>query len=599
MKKIVLFFVAMVVSLATFAQEVTPVVEVTTMDELKANAGTRVLYKGLEPAIVTIDGPWGPESMYFMPDGETNLSLDLYVVPAKFDAYGTLTENAFEIDEVAAISAFSSLSDASTYFTYHATAEEKVLPYEFREEVVVTYVNAMGTAFMVQYEGMDQRGMGTTTYGLQVARPFNPMAEAILPGSGIVMTGVYTPTTTDYDTDTYAPASFELVSYEVKSTGNTIKSKKIGAMDPMELTYYTAMPAYSVLEHANVWALPTSGTIVYDEETEEYYYEFLSMDMETYEDVTARLPLWVANIEGLDFAQYANQPLTVSPIGVFDATTVSFGVLEFKDTNVYFENLQALSDFSNEDPMGAYQTACKLRNPLTVTFVDPLGYIVVEDESGVAYIYADDVAGLASGDVISNVVAHPQYDSYLRLWEVDLTTIVVAEEKAEITPIDVTLAQLNADREATMSGEASQYAFRVVRLTDMTVEATDDDATSYLHQGEDQMEINPKTWKRLGVEEMPEAVESFVGIVDIYGAMYYGLTVAPLNAESVVAKEVGVNVEYAEIGNIYTENGLIVVEGEFQIFTVTGQNVTNMNGNLANGVYVVRTANATAKVVIK
>jgi hypothetical protein len=44
---------------------------------------------------------------------------------------------------------------------------------------------------------------------------------------------------------------------------------------------------------------------------------------------------------------------------------------------------------------------------------------------------------------------------------------------------------------------------------------------------------------------------------------------------------------------------LVVAEGEFPIYTVTGQNVTDMNGNLANGVYVVRTANAVAKVVVR
>jgi hypothetical protein len=42
-----------------------------------------------------------------------------------------------------------------------------------------------------------------------------------------------------------------------------------------------------------------------------------------------------------------------------------------------------------------------------------------------------------------------------------------------------------------------------------------------------------------------------------------------------------------------------MAEGEFQIFTVTGQDVTNMNGRLANGIYVVRTANSVNKVIVK
>ena len=59
------------------------------------------------------------------------------------------------------------------------------------------------------------------------------------------------------------------------------------------------------------------------------------------------------------------------------------------------------------------------------------------------------------------------------------------------------------------------------------------------------------------------------------------------------------SVENTKLADIYTLNRTIVAEGEFQIFTVTGQNVTDMNGNLEKGIYVVRTTNATAKVVIK
>ena len=60
-----------------------------------------------------------------------------------------------------------------------------------------------------------------------------------------------------------------------------------------------------------------------------------------------------------------------------------------------------------------------------------------------------------------------------------------------------------------------------------------------------------------------------------------------------------VAVENVTVANVYTEGGLVVAEGEFQIFTVTGQNVTNMNGRLANGIYVVRTANSVNKVIVK
>lgn len=63
--------------------------------------------------------------------------------------------------------------------------------------------------------------------------------------------------------------------------------------------------------------------------------------------------------------------------------------------------------------------------------------------------------------------------------------------------------------------------------------------------------------------------------------------------------EVTVGVEVVDFVEIFVQNRTIVAEGEFQIFTITGQNVTNMNGNLENGVYVVRSANAVGKVVVK
>lgn len=60
-----------------------------------------------------------------------------------------------------------------------------------------------------------------------------------------------------------------------------------------------------------------------------------------------------------------------------------------------------------------------------------------------------------------------------------------------------------------------------------------------------------------------------------------------------------VAVENVTVANVYTEGGLVVAEGEFEIFTVAGQNVTAQNGKLAQGAYIVKVAGATAKVMVK
>lgn len=59
------------------------------------------------------------------------------------------------------------------------------------------------------------------------------------------------------------------------------------------------------------------------------------------------------------------------------------------------------------------------------------------------------------------------------------------------------------------------------------------------------------------------------------------------------------NVENAMLSTIAVQDGMIMVEGEYQIYTITGQNVTSMNGSLEKGVYVVKSANAVVKVMVK
>ena len=49
---------------------------------------------------------------------------------------------------------------------------------------------------------------------------------------------------------------------------------------------------------------------------------------------------------------------------------------------------------------------------------------------------------------------------------------------------------------------------------------------------------------------------------------------------------------------IYAVDGRIVCEGEFRIYDLLGRDVTRLNGSLS-GVYVVKTANAAQKVIVK
>ncbi len=68
-----------------------------------------------------------------------------------------------------------------------------------------------------------------------------------------------------------------------------------------------------------------------------------------------------------------------------------------------------------------------------------------------------------------------------------------------------------------------------------------------------------------------------------------------------IGENAPVNVENATINfNIWVENNTIAADVEIEgIFTVTGQNVTALNGNLSAGAYIVRTAEGVAKVMVK
>ncbi|MCI7430397.1 MAG: leucine-rich repeat domain-containing protein [Bacteroidales bacterium] len=59
-----------------------------------------------------------------------------------------------------------------------------------------------------------------------------------------------------------------------------------------------------------------------------------------------------------------------------------------------------------------------------------------------------------------------------------------------------------------------------------------------------------------------------------------------------------VGLEQIELAGLYTQAGRIVCNGEFRIYDLLGRDVTRLNGSLC-GVYVVKTAHAAVKVVVK
>ncbi|MBR5238868.1 MAG: chitobiase/beta-hexosaminidase C-terminal domain-containing protein [Paludibacteraceae bacterium] len=585
---------------------------VTTMEELKAHEGERVLYKGLEPNAVTIGEGWMSYTEYFMPDGETAMTCDLYPIPAKMDVYGTLTEEGFAIDEVATIYSFFTMNDLMM-FMEGATDEQKMASYEIKESVLVTLAGPMN--FYVQYEeqgfygGSTWKGLAAQT-GRMTMLSFQPKA-----GDEITLKGVYNAAMYDEETgNMIQPAFFTVETANLVSENNKLN--------------YTSVELASGLEYisdyyASLCRLSKGGKIVLDNDGN-FCYEF---DFETwvltedgYEQLIGKDSLVLMAAGPIYLDEYLNIDLDKLIVGIIDFDTYTqapiFYVTELQDSKLYYNTIAELIAAGAQSE---YTLTSALRNPVLLTYISYnqwAGYtIFVQDETGAIAVKGLGVLDendeytfpyeVAVGDSIVGIEGFTALEASAYMWSgndynVELNLTKVAD--GEITPIDITLADFNADAanvmEAINNGEffLSEYANKVVRVQELSrVDDPDDEKWPWLVQGEDSIKVSTYYWGDIAVAD---SIVSLTGIADYTIINGQTASIQPLNPESVVVPTID-NVEYATITDLYVENGMIVLEGEFQIFTITGQNVTNMNGRLANGIYVVRTANAVAKVVIK
>ena len=600
--------------------------EVTTMVELKANEGKRVLYKGLEPAKVTIGGGWGSYTEYFMPDSVTVLNYLGNVIPAKMDVYGTYNSAyvadewseatpTFVVDSVVAIYAFNNMGDLVDFVENEATDEQKMGSYEIKEPVVVTMASMF--SFYVQYEAQNMMGR-SSWQGLMVQAGRMSMYQSKA-GDAIQIKGSYSPAVYDENDVMQRPAYFALETATVVSENNKLNYASI------DLSSYGLK--YVSEYYASLGRLSKGGKIAEDDYG--YYYVISYVDYvenpETnmYDEVlvTDSLKLMVAG--PVDLSAYVGKDLDKLVAGVIDFDPSEgapvFYVTELQESKLYYNTIAELLAAGAQTD---YTMSSALRNPVLLTYISHnqfAGYtIFVQDSTGAIAIKglgeADEMGeytapfpyDVVAGDSIKGVEGFTTFgDAAAFMWSGDEYVSNLKLEKVSkgvVEPIDITLAEFNADvalvQDAIMMGDfyLSKYANKVVRVKGLTrTDDPEDEKWPWLVQGEDSIKVSTYYWGRIAV---PYAITSLTGIADYTIINGQTASIQPLNAESVVAGS-GVKVEYVTLADLYTENGLIVVDDEFQIFTITGQNVTDMNGNLPSGVYVVRTATAVGKVVVK
>lgn len=121
----------------------------------------------------------------------------------------------------------------------------------------------------------------------------------------------------------------------------------------------------------------------------------------------------------------------------------------------------------------------------------------------------------------------------------------------------------------------------------------------------------PMVWEQVAANAVKISLSANYGFASVTTAGTYsvtipaGLIIFPTNKSNrafTLYYTVDPNltdVDNATLSAIFVQDGRIVAEGEYQIYTITGQNVTGMNGSLAEGVYVVKAGNSTVKVIVK
>ena len=542
MKKIVLFFVAMVVSLAIFAQEAAPV-EVTTMDELKAHAGELVLYKGLELVKVEVEpdpmDPWGQVTYkYYMPDKETEFvyAVAAQLAPAKVDASGTYNAETktFEVDIIEAYYSFFTWSGFNMYMMYFGSSLAEPTPFVVKEAVPVIFVSSRGNLLAIQVQ-MDLYGLGMPmTVGLQVECKPGQFRNG-MPNIDDVwcnVEGIFTPMNMEEGTI----MKLELISFEVSEEEVVASYEKVDA---------AMMNAFKVETNSffyNASAIelnPTGGKIVAKSITEgegeeaftynEYYYS-------NGKDSTL-ITLYGTTAADIDLTQYVDKNLEFAPRGVYFHETKSIALThcEYVDNTNYYENIASLVQGTS---------VVGLKNPVMLNYIFKTSsslYLFVEDATGTLLVQGDlQDLNVEIGDSIVGLKG-TFWEGKLWYGEgYDIPMLSVEKVNDGICNIneDITLGDIIADYAGT-----KELNYTIVRLTNLETKAVPNTNNDYyLIQGEDTIKINKYYWKKsTGLEVPPAKIAELTAIVDYSGATLAKgnpeLNVHPLDAESIVVKE--------------------------------------------------------------
>ena len=209
--------------------------------------------------------------------------------------------------------------------------------------------------------------------------------------------------------------------------------------------------------------------------------------------------------------------------------------------------------------------------------------VYVQDATGALVIYGA-TATYETGDALTGIIG--KYDNYNGTPEMVSPIFPEEVSAGSVEPKSVLLKNVNAALVSYYVKVVGEVVEDVTFVTDSASNMTLRDAAGNT--------IVARNKFKFAAEFFEEDLIEVTAVVDLFnGEPQLGVISYDW------ADEFPVAVENVYVNNIYTENGLVVADSEFAIFTITGQDVTAMNGRLENGIYIVKTAKSAVKVVVK
>ena len=488
-------FVAIVLSITTlvYAQDEPTIPEVTTMEEVIAalgendqTVGVKVHFKNLEPIFVV-------KSLYtdiYMPDGTTLLKIKT-ACPKKFDAIGRYYYNndkesgalgfKFEVEEVTAAYAFHNL--------YYLAESKTQTAVEIVNPVVVTAVD--NNNVFVQYQDFDKGIHGNLIvvegeHSLQIGDQLTGFTATL---NLARRDSLFTETDTVVTMIRNTYFNVEASSFGTITSDNTIKYKTEEHLDSINPNEAIAVQ------------LPIGGII--KKENDKYFYKI--------GDSSVEITSTTVNLDN-----YLNNPISEMVRGVINYYHTAENTMPENRFNVIITEIKALdTNYATIaewiDAAQAGITTGALKNPVNVTlsvYQSYKSFVFIQDETGAICLNFGDYKEnpIKTGDVIkgiegnlkcisetTNAIIAPIIEIAKENAPTYVENIEVLESNVVVKPIDVTIAELNADEDAIKEGVISKFANHLVRLNGVKKAKNFYGRTYYLTQETDTLPYNFST----------------------------------------------------------------------------------------------------------